>query len=241
MILFRPIKLAILFLTAVFLIGCGRQINVTVDSICSTSAYEKKKYVLLPGNEGTSEDDLQFQEFAMYTDKILRAEGFVKATQIKDAEIAILLSYGISDPQFHHYTYSVPVWGQTGVSSSNSNGRVYMSNNSAYYSENTTYTPSYGVIGSSTHLETQVFFERYIVMKGFDLELFKKTDKIQDAREIWSTKINSIGECGDFRLIFPVLLIASEKDISKNTGGTITHQLEQNKRLEQRLRSLRFQ
>lgn len=232
------ILLSIVFFAA----GCTtyRSFNVSVDSICTSSAREKKTYVLLPGNKDGKISDLQFQEFAAYTENALNAQGFKKGSSIDDAEVAILLCYGISDPQLYEYTYSVPIYGQTGVSSSTTSGTVNSFGRSVIYSENTNYTPSYGVVGSSTHVETGVVFARYMVISGVDLEQFKKTGKIEDAQEIWSTKVNSVGASGDLREIFPVLLVASQKHIADNTGKKIFYNIREDEELSQKINTLKY-
>lgn len=237
----RNVKMLTIIFSLFLLAGCTtyRSFNVNVDSICNSSACLKKKYILLPGNKDGKVSDLQFQEFASYTEKALNAQGFRKASSIDEAEIAILLSYGISDPLSHEYTYSVPVYGQTGVSSSKTSGSVYSYGNSASYSQNTEYTPSYGVVGSTTHVGTTVVFARYMVISGVDLEEFKKSGKIEDAQELWSTKANSIGSSGDLRKIFPILLLASQNHIAGNTGEKISYSIREDEELSQKVNALR--
>ena len=237
----RNTKIISILFGLILLTGCTtyRSFNVSVDSICTSSAQEKKAYILLPGNKDDKINDLQFQEFAAYTENALNAQGFKKASSIDDAEVAILLYYGISDPQFYEYTYSLPIYGQTGVSSSTTSGMVNLFGRSVTYSENTNYTPSYGVVGSSTHVGTGVVFARYMVISGVDLEQFKKTGKIEDAQEIWSTKANSVGASGDLREIFPILLVASQKHIANNTGKQVSYSIQEDEELSQKVNALR--
>ncbi len=237
----RSAKMLTIIFSLFIFSGCAnyRSFNVNVDSICNSSACLKKTYILLPGNKDGKVSDLQFQEFATYTEKALNAQGFRKAPSIDEAELAIILSYGISDPQSYEYTYSVPVYGQTGVSSSKTSGSVYSYGNSASYSQNTDYTPSYGVVGATTHVGTAVVFARYMVISGVDLEQFKKTGKIEDAQEIWSTKANSIGASGDLREIFPILLIASQNHIAENTGKKISYSIREDEEFSQKVDALR--
>jgi len=93
--------------------------SVAIDSLASPQAASKKTYLLIPGNEGVTWDDLQFQEYATYLMRVLNAQGYVLAKSAEEADLAIILSYGIGDPQTHQYSYSLPTWGQTGVSSAN--------------------------------------------------------------------------------------------------------------------------
>lgn len=217
----------------ILLTGCGPVINVDVDSICSPMAKEKCKYILMPGNENCSSADLQFMEFANYTDNALQDLGFTKASSEDNADVAIMLYYGISDPHFYQYTYSVPVWGQTGVESSSSSGIISTCGNSTVYSGSTSYKPSYGVVGSTTHVGTGVQFARHLALIGVDLEKFKET---KDLTQIWSTKATSIGESGDLRKIFPILLVASKPHIASSTGEKVSYNLKENDKRVQEIK-----
>lgn len=212
-------------LSMLLLGGCsGPTYNVTVDSICSSFAAEKNKFVLIPANKDCEESNLQYMEFAAYTENTLTDIGFEKASSIDKANIAILLSYGISDPKFYEYTYSTPVWGQTGVSSSNTYGSINTYGNCATYSQNTSYTPQYGIIGSTTHTGIGVSYVRHFILNGIDLEKYREEGKVHDLRR--TTAISS-GPSGDLRRVFPVLLGASKKYIASNTGQELNISLKE--------------
>ncbi len=212
-------------LFAIFLTGCGPVVNVDVDSICSPRAKEKNKFVILPGNEGCDDSDLQFQEFSNYTERALENSGFIKASSVNDADVAILLSYGVSDPHVYQYTYSSPVYGQTGYSSSSTHGTLNTFGNTAIYSGSTTYTPTYGIVGSTTNVGTGVLFVRHFVLNGIDIAKFNDSNKVI---ELWTTKAISAGESGDIRRVFPILLGASKDYIATNTGRKISLTLKEN-------------
>ena len=113
--------IVIIFIT--LLAGCAATgqptFYVSVDSLAASVASTKKTYLLIPGNEGVSRNDLQFQEYENYLKRVLNGKGYIAASSRDEADVAIVLSYGIGDPQTHQYSYSLPTWGQTGVSSAN--------------------------------------------------------------------------------------------------------------------------
>lgn len=226
----------IILLTVIFssLTSCFRPpIEVNVDAISVSNAREKKRYFLIPGNKDCSPSDLQFMEFARYTDNALTCEGFIKVESIEEADIVVILNYGISDPYVYQYTYETPIWGQTGVSSETTYGSISTFGNMATYSSQTNYTPTYGVVGSKTQVGTGVLFFRYIVLSGMDLEKFKQTNKVEDAKSLWVTKANSTGSSSDLRKIFPILLVASQDHIARNTDQQVHYKIKENdKRLE---------
>ena len=104
---------AIILAFSLMLTSCatGGQFHVNVSSLASSSADEKGSYFLLPGNDGVTFEDLQFQEYAAYVKRILDAQGFIYEPNVENADVAVALSYGIGDPRTTQYTYSLPVWG----------------------------------------------------------------------------------------------------------------------------------
>jgi hypothetical protein len=208
------------FVFILLLFGCATnpRVNVKVDSLASHETQEKLNYIMLSGNKDATPNDLQFQEFAAYLARALDSRGFVYAQNSEDADLAILLSYGIGEPQTNNYTYSLPVWGQTGVSSAYTYGTASAYGNTATYSGTTTYEPTYGITGYTTHTGSKTTYFRYVVITGYDYEVFKETDK---EIQLWQTKITSVGESGDLRQVFPILIGAAVPYIAKNTGKKV--------------------
>jgi len=212
----RLLSLAIL---SSMLVGCVTipRYDVRIDSINSGTS-SGRKYYLFPGKKGVSASDLQFKEFATYTHRALQYKGFIPASGLNEADVAVFLYYDVSDPSERQYTYSTPIFGQTGVSSSRTYGSLYSYGNSATYSGTTTYTPTYGVVGSSQHSGTYVSFTRYISLNALDLDAYRAN---HEERQVWKTDIFSSGSSGDLRKAFPVMIAAAMRYIGENTGQQI--------------------
>jgi hypothetical protein len=213
---------------SIFLIllqGCATHYTVNVDSISSTEHQESEEYLLLSDSEDININDLQFKEYAGYIDIALQKIGYKKAEKPSDANIAIFLSYSISDPHHHQYSYSIPTYGQTGVSSSNTYGTLSSYGNNTTYSGTTTYTPTYGVTGSTSHTGTSITYVRTMQLTAFDVSNYS-ADK--EMINLWKTSVISNGSSGDLRLIFPVLVAAAMPYIGKNTGREIELSLTEN-------------
>ena len=224
-----------LILIAVFLSGCALQgagnsfwghssthtqlFNVVVDSLASPKAKEYRTYVLLPGNDGVTIDDLQFQEYASYLTRALNHQGFILANKAENADIAIVLSYGIGDPQTLYRTYTLPVWGKTGAFSSHTYGTATSFGDVAKYSGTTTYTPEYGVVGYKTGVETKTVYVRNAVITAYDFKEFKTSNK---QIELWRTTLSSTGPSGDLREAFPFLISASVPYLGINSGKRVS-------------------
>lgn len=196
----------------------GPQFHVNVDSISAPEAVTKTKYFLLPGVKDVEVGDLQYREYAAYVERALMSKGYSKASSFTDADIAIFLGYGIGDPDTRQFTYSLPTYGQTGVSSANTYGTVNTYGNTATYSGTTTYTPTYGVTGSTTHTGTQTTYFRYMWLDAVDLDEYRKTEK---EIQLWKTTVTSTGSSGDLRQVFPILVAASKPHIGSNTGKKV--------------------
>ena len=226
------IALTSLFLGALLISGCATtqpQFNVMVDSISGAIA-DKNSYILLPGNKDTKAEDLQFKEYTAYVNRALINQGFTPAGSFEKANVAIFLVYGIGDPQKHQFSYSLPVWGQTGVSSSttygtsNTYGTLNTYGNYGNYrgsttsSNTTTYTPTYGIKGYTSHIGTIITYFRFMVLDAIDLDEYKAT---KNEIQLWKTTVTSAGSSGDLRRVFPILIAASQQYIGKNTGQKV--------------------
>jgi hypothetical protein len=210
--------------------GCAMKPKyfVNVDSI--GDIHHKTKYFLMSGLKNVSTTDLEFQEYAKYINKALQNRGFTK-TDFKNADIAIFLRYGISAPQKHTKSYSIPIYGQTGVSSSTTYGTLNSYGNTGSYQGNTYsnsttyYTPTYGIKGYQNGTREYIQFTRYYELSAVDLEKYKRTNKNV---QLWKTTVTSTGSSGDLRRVFPILVAASEKYIGLNTGKKIKIKLYEN-------------
>ena len=214
------IKIIIFGLLFISLSGCATTttFHVNIDSISSTHADLKKKYILSPGIKDVKDTDLQFIEYSKYIDKVLISRGFIKAKSYEDANVAIFLVYGIGNPQKHAYSYALPIWGQTGISSSSTYGILNTFGNTTTYSGFTTYTPTYGITGFVPVSGSYVTYFRFLILDAVDLDEYKQSQKI---RQLWQTTVTSTGSSGDLRRVFPVLVAASKPYLGLNTGRRI--------------------
>ena len=105
---------------------------VDVDSLAEPGLPSNATYVLYPGVEGVEPGDLLFREFASYVDRALRHSGFTPAEKPEDVDLAIFVNYGIGEPQTTTYSYSYPIFGQTGGGTSTFSGYTYGSGGSSY-------------------------------------------------------------------------------------------------------------
>ncbi len=80
--------------------ACARAVRVEVNAVSSPQAggLAGKRCIVLPANPDTRPDDLFFREFAEKTAASLARRGCDRVDFTEDADIAVLLGYGISEP-----------------------------------------------------------------------------------------------------------------------------------------------
>ena len=205
-----------LILSLVVMSGCAPRLRFlsSVDAISGPKAESMKTYVLLPGIEGLASNDLQFLEYAEYVDRALADRGFMRTNSFEEASLAIFLVYGIGNPQTIQYSYSLPVWGQTGVTSSTS-GRIDVFGN---YQSTTTETPTYGLTGLGTATGTRTAHFRFMLLEALDLDMYRKSAEVE---QVWKTEVVSSGSSDDLRLVFPYMVTAAVPYLGRNPGQKV--------------------
>jgi len=191
--------------------SCAPTHSVEIDSISKPQACMKNTYVLMPANEQCDQNDLIFCEFSTYADRALMQSGFIKANCPENADVTILLNYEVGEPYSYQYTYSVPIYGQTGVNVTTTNSY------GCYNSYSTTNcTPTYGIVGSETHVGTKIAFPHYLWLLGYD-----RRGMECNKSPMWETKARCAFSTGDLRFMFPIMLAATQPYIAKSTGQMI--------------------
>jgi hypothetical protein len=209
------LKFVVMLLFAVLLSGCAttpsvRMFRIDIDGINNGAAIPDKSYYIAPADSAISPSDLTYLEFAKIVERALSRKGYVRKEKPRQAAVVVAIAYGIGEPKQNVYSYSVPVYGQTGVISSYTQGNT------------TTYTPSYGVSGYSTHLGTYTTYRRYALVMAYDNRLKQTTGR--DV-QLWKTEISSTGTSGDLRRVFPYLIAAALPYFGENTQHMVTVEL----------------
>ncbi len=202
-----------------------RLYKVNINAISSNEPIDIKRCILIPANSDTTFEDLQYKEYAKYVKNALELRGYSFTNDIKLATTAIAIGYGIGPPEKHIYSYNIPIWGETGVSSTQTTGNIHIYGNYATYSETSYNTPSYGIIGYKTNIGSYTTYTRYITIGAINLKKFKKTKKIS---EYWHIDIFDQDKSGDLRLVFPYLIAASWVYFGEDTGKIIQTQIYEN-------------
>lgn len=213
----------VVLLAALLLAACvpgGTNINSYVNSYASSPVPAGTTYVLYPAAEGVSPDDLEFLEYASHIEKALSAKGWRRISPHQQADLAVLVSYGIGDPQQHTTTSALPIFGQTGVQSAYTHGSVNLPTygNTATYSQTTTYTPSYGITGYVPVQNTYTTYQRWLNVAAFDFGVYLREGK---EAQVWRVSVTSSGSTGDLRQIIPYMAASAAPHFGSSTGKAV--------------------
>jgi hypothetical protein len=168
-------------------------------------------YVLVPYKE--QEGSLEFKTYAQAVKQELNAKGF-KEVSFEQAKTVVFIVYGIDTGK--QVVSTSPVFGQTGVSSSHTTGMVYGSGDTAVYSGTTTYTPTYGVVGTS--VDTSTVYTRFLMLDIID----KSTSTDKKLNKLYEAKVVSPGTSSQLPAVLPVMIKALFEDFPGKSGSTRT-------------------
>jgi hypothetical protein len=110
----------VLALSLCLLGGCARKLRVEISAFAEQGETRQagrlagQRCLVLPAGPDVSPDDLQFREFSAQAAASLAQRGCAPAQGLEDADLAILLGYGISEPvivEQHDYVAYRP-WGR---------------------------------------------------------------------------------------------------------------------------------
>jgi hypothetical protein len=152
-------------------------------------------------------------EFRSYEERVaahLERVGF-PAAQLGLAEYVVTIVYAIDGGR--ELVSSYPVTGQTGISSSNTTGTVQRYGSAVAYSGTTTYSPSYGVIGTGVSSRTEYTRKVRIEIFRTDLVAREHVEKVYEA-EGYST-----GSTGQLSAIVPSMIEAIFLDFPAQNGS----------------------
>ncbi|WP_139068942.1 hypothetical protein [Hyphomonas sp. ND6WE1B] len=204
-----------------------RPYYVNVSGLAAPQLDSPATFDVLPLDENTQAQDLQFLEYKSYLARAMVAKGFVPAATGELPEVIVFLDYGIGEPQTKVTSYNVPIYGQTGISSSQTTGNANTTLNTygsygtanTTYNQTTTYTPTYGITGYATNTTSYNVYTRYIVIDGFFTSSWEEKRELLPA---FKTSVVSSGSSGDLRSVFPVMIGAASEYIGRSTDKTIS-------------------
>lgn len=179
-------------------------------------ASQLRRFVMLSGNADGDTASLEFRNYAAQIGREMTLRGYTQVVSPTDAEIAVFLQYQTTGPHTSTSTSIMPLWGQTGYSSSQTFGSV---DQFGGYSGTTTYTPKYGVTGYMPITNTSVYYVHGVRLSAYDMrQLFAGK-----RREVWNATATGISSDTNLRDDFWVLVEAIGPAIGRTqSANTVT-------------------
>ncbi len=227
------------FTSFLFLLGCTTtrsNYTVKVDAIADTDLIAET-YILKSGMKDVSENDLRFKEYSRIVANALSKKGYKQISDIKNAHMVVLFSYGISNPNSKVSTIQMPVYG----SQNNTTTVVKNSWGQKIGSFETQPSNPFAPGGYQPVSVEFTTYNRFILLTAFDAKDVLKPrakDEKFDPKMTWETKVTSTGSSGDLRKVFPIMMLGAMPYIGKNSGEQRIIDLELDPEKDPRLEEL---
>ena len=200
--------------------GCGSVYNVSVNSFDDLGSNGLRKYYVLPGNPGVTEDDFEFFEAKDYLGRLLQTKGFQPTETLASAETAIFISYGLGQPQTFTSTYSVPIYGQTSAGGPTNYNIVTYGTNGPQVATGTIWQqPTNGVVGQQTQTTSTTVIPKWVRIEAIDIAEYKRTGH---AKSIWVAVAVTSDNSPDLRRELPVLIASARDYIARSSGQVMS-------------------
>jgi hypothetical protein len=216
----------------IILVGCTSTQNIdktqpiSIDSYGDESELTGKTYILLPYDSSISSNYLLFKELSFYVNKELDHKGYKLTQNFDSANCVVFLKYGTSSPQTFEKEVYIPIYGQTGISSSTTSGtgtlKYYPQKTEVNYTTETNYNSSFGVVGGRTIKTSETFYAHYMMLSVFD----KQTLHLDFNKSIrWKLISKLVTKDHDLRRVFPLIVVGSDDYIGKNSFQNISSEV----------------
>ena len=188
--------------------GCMVKSDVAVfHQLPPTTVHHKYAFMPLKGQVGSLEY-LTYQELVRVELTIHNFE----EVQVPEADVIVAFNYGIDSGK--EELSSRPIYGQTGVSSSRTYGTLNTFGNYGTYSGTTTYTPTYGVVGSETVSRTKYGRGLYLYIVD------KNTVGTEKLKVLYEGNVQSSGKSSQLATVMPAMVKALFKEFPGKSGST---------------------
>ena len=222
------IKNLLLILSLSLLAGCVQKPLVTVNALSSGQSVGKKFLIIPASQELWNTKQIEYTQIATVVAASLSSQGY---TQVKDEKLAdqvILLNFLRSGAISNTRNVTIPIYGQTGVSSATTYGNSNTTFNSyggGYGTANTTgtattvYTPTYGITGAYNTTVTDTFYGAGVILQSFDAKAYLNNRQIN---MVWKVGSSVVSQQSDGIADYKGLARIAASYAGKNTEGDIT-------------------
>ncbi|WP_262017013.1 membrane lipoprotein lipid attachment site-containing protein [Serratia liquefaciens] len=213
----------IIFISAFFMLaGCATDNGtyVTIDALSSGKSIGKKYIVLPAKSELQQNDQLYYAQVEGYLDRVLRDKGYQKVQDKQVADQAVFLNYWHDGGVSNTRDEVVPIWGETGVSSSTTYGTVTPSyGGGGRINATTTYTPSYGVTGAVSRKVTDTYFSSGFRVESYDASELRSGKEVSLWRTSATSTATDLNDRRDIKMLFFISRQYFGENLSEKQSG----------------------
>jgi hypothetical protein len=216
--MFKSPKFIALLLISTLLTGCASYLPVTSRvSVFQQFPPEAKdgNFSVVPWRSEMA-GGLEFASYADQVSATLTSNGFNVSPASSETEYLVIVDYGIDEGQLVSRSYSIPQFGVTGSSGSNSTATINRFGNTATAQISTTNTPTYGITGYNQVNQIGREYVRY-----FSVDVVRVNSDGTIGNKIYEGRLKSEGSCGNLQALMPIFVSALLADFPSQ-GGTRT-------------------
>lgn len=212
-------KAILLFLSAVLLGGCNTAHQIRVSALNSPAALAGGTYVFQAGSGTIQVNDLQFREVAEYLRPALAAQGYYEVDDPASADVMLFVSYGVGEPEPREYTYSYPVYAETGGGSRTVTSTTTGADGKATTTTTVVENPSHRQrVGSEYSTHTVFEYRKFLTLSARDNS---QPQEARTAEEVWHLSVVTHDSGADLREVLPAMVAAAAPYLGGNTGKAI--------------------
>lgn len=187
----------LIILSVIIIQSCSTLVRSEITVFHDIDNYKKDKvFYIFPVQE--QKGSLEFNYYANIIKNGLVEKGMIYTDNIENSNIILLFSYGIDNGK--EKIGSVPVYGQTGISSSTSTFNFYSRSGNTIGNMSTINQPSYGVIGTRQYSYTE--YGRFLWIGMFD----KQSIIDNNINQLYNATIISIGSSSNIKEVLPSMI-----------------------------------
>ncbi|HDS1115189.1 hypothetical protein OCJ35_21870 [Pluralibacter gergoviae] len=219
------LKKLLVLLALSLLAGCVQKPLVTVNALSAGQSVGKKFVIIPASQEIWNTKQIEFIQIAAVVADSLTRQGYTQVKDEKLADQAILLNFVRSGAVSNTRNVTVPVYGQTGVSSATTYGSASTTLNSygsGYGTANTTgtsttvYTPTYGITGAYNTTVTDTFYGAGVILQSFDAKAYLNNKMVI---MLWKVGSSVVSQQSDGIADYKGLARIAASYAGKNTDG----------------------
>lgn len=231
--------------------GCGTLYKVDVVAQSEGVETAGLKYIILPANTAIRRTDGDFVKYADQLESMLKGHPLIRVAEeeVNTADIAIYVSYEVSEPWRRFHTVSTPQMEEIidvgraprAAGGSASGGGQSTGSTTERSTVAVPIDPEQALAGYSNSTFPRTIFTKYLRLIAVDLNAYKEmrranTSAAVVAPEIWSLDLATTGSSDDLSEAIPAMLVSAKPYVGKNHEKTIRVHINSNDRRIEEIR-----